>query len=78
MQLADLASRLDGASIANAAQVEVRGISHDSREVKPGDLFVCLVGAKFDGHKYAADALARGAAALCVVSGHESATIRRW
>ncbi len=72
MQLADLASRLDGASIANAAPVEVSGISHDSREVKPGDLFVCLVGAKFDGHKYAADALTRGAAALCIISGHES------
>lgn len=76
MQLADLASRL-GVAIANATPVEVRGVAHDSRAVIPGDLFVCLVGANFDGHKYAADALARGAAAFCVAAGRENAALGR-
>lgn len=36
----------------------------DSREVKPGDLFVCLKGESTDGHLYAVDAVKKGAAAL--------------
>jgi UDP-N-acetylmuramoyl-L-alanyl-D-glutamate--2,6-diaminopimelate ligase len=28
---------------------EIRGVEHDSRAVRPGDLFVALPGAKFDG-----------------------------
>lgn len=37
----------------------------DSREVTPGDVFVCLAGEKSDGHAYAASAVERGAA-LCL------------
>lgn len=41
--------------------IEYRRISTDSRTVKPGDLFVALVGERFDGHDFVIDALARGA-----------------
>jgi UDP-N-acetylmuramoyl-L-alanyl-D-glutamate--2,6-diaminopimelate ligase len=44
--------------------VRVTGISYDSRDVKPGHLFVALVGVHTDGHRFLADALARGAAAV--------------
>ncbi|HMD45666.1 MAG TPA: UDP-N-acetylmuramoyl-L-alanyl-D-glutamate--2,6-diaminopimelate ligase [Acidimicrobiales bacterium] len=44
--------------------VEVRGVEHDSRRVRPGDLFVCLPGTQRDGHDYAAEAVARGAVAV--------------
>jgi UDP-N-acetylmuramoyl-tripeptide--D-alanyl-D-alanine ligase len=37
--------------------------------VAPGDLFVALSGPNFDGHKFAADALDRGAAAAMVAGG---------
>lgn len=36
----------------------------DSREVKPGDLFICLKGESTDGHLFAADAVRNGATAL--------------
>ena len=39
------------------------GVSIDSRTIAPGDLFIALEGPNFDGHEFAADALARGAAA---------------
>lgn len=39
-------------------------VSTDSRDILPGDLFVCLEGPRDDGHAYAADALAAGAAAV--------------
>lgn len=42
----------------------VAGISYDSREVRSGHLFAALVGVHADGHRFVADALQRGAAAV--------------
>ena len=42
------------------------GVSIDSRTLKPGDLFVALVGDAGDGHEHVAAALARGAAGAMV------------
>ncbi len=42
------------------------GVSTDSRTVQQGDLFVAIQGPKFNGHRFAADALERGAAAVMV------------
>jgi UDP-N-acetylmuramoyl-L-alanyl-D-glutamate--2,6-diaminopimelate ligase len=55
---------VDAVSDARYANLEVRGISADSRTVKPGDLFVGLSGAKDDGLRYVAPAIARGAIAV--------------
>ncbi len=43
-----------------------RGVTTDSRQVGEGDLFVALVGERFDGHDYVAEAVARGAAGVVV------------
>jgi UDP-N-acetylmuramoyl-tripeptide--D-alanyl-D-alanine ligase len=40
------------------------GITTDSRSVRAGELFVALVGEKFDGHDYLAKAVEAGAAAV--------------
>ncbi len=45
---------------------EITGISYDSREVKPGDLFVAIKGYKQDGHDFVADALSKGASGVVV------------
>ncbi len=42
----------------------IAGVTTDSRDVQPGQLFVALAGARHEGHRFAADALERGAAAL--------------
>ena len=40
---------------------------HDSRQVGPGDLFIAIKGARFDGHRFIPDVARAGAgAALCV------------
>lgn len=44
----------------------VGGAEYDSRKVGSGDLFFCVPGELTDGHLFAEDAIAAGAAALCV------------
>jgi UDP-N-acetylmuramoyl-tripeptide--D-alanyl-D-alanine ligase len=46
--------------------VPVDAISHDTRNLAPGSLYVALRGERFDGHDFAADAVMRGAGALLV------------
>ncbi len=43
---------------------EVTGVAHDSRAVEPGDVFVALVGQRFDGRAFAEAAVAKGAVAV--------------
>jgi UDP-N-acetylmuramoyl-tripeptide--D-alanyl-D-alanine ligase len=42
------------------------GITTDTRNLTPGNLFVALVGEKFDGHNFLEEAIAKGAAAAIV------------
>ncbi len=65
MKLIDIltGSCADSLSLA-AAKVEVSGVTHDSRRVKKGDLFVALPGVKIDGAQFAGEAVARGAVAI--------------
>jgi len=62
--------RLDGliaaAPAGEAAGVEITGLAYDSRAVAPGDLFFCVSGFRSDGHRFAAEAVRAGAAALVV------------
>jgi UDP-N-acetylmuramoyl-L-alanyl-D-glutamate--2,6-diaminopimelate ligase len=51
---------------ADAPDVTVSGITHDSRSVERGQLFVCLRGENFDGHDFAAKVIDDGAIALLV------------
>jgi len=56
------------------------GVSIDSRTIRPGELFVALVGETGDGHAHVANALARGAAGALVhadVSGADPARLLR-
>ncbi len=46
------------------ADAEVLRVSTDSRKIQPGDLFIALRGEKFDGGKFASQALAQGAAGV--------------
>ena len=45
---------------------EISSVATDSRRVTPGGMFICIHGLRVDGHRYAAQALERGAA--CVLA----------
>lgn len=59
-ELADAA----GAAVVGDGSVVVRDVTRDSAEVREGSLFCCIVGARFDGHDFAAAAVDAGAVAL--------------
>ncbi|MFC8365195.1 UDP-N-acetylmuramoyl-L-alanyl-D-glutamate--2,6-diaminopimelate ligase [Streptomyces griseorubiginosus] len=60
--LAELADQL-GAT-APAAAAEITGITHDSRAVRPGDLYAALPGARLHGADFAGQAASLGAVAV--------------
>jgi UDP-N-acetylmuramoyl-tripeptide--D-alanyl-D-alanine ligase len=49
-----------------SAEFEVTGVTFDSREVQPGDLFIAMPGTVYDGHRFVAGAFAAGAAGAIV------------
>ena len=62
MQLSDVM----GAAVAEGGDPEISSLAYDNRRVEPGALFFCVPGFARDGHEFAPDAVARGAAALVV------------
>ena len=65
VRLADLAA-VAGGELRGDPETLVRDAAYDSRSVVPGCLFFCVPGATVDGHTFASDAVAAGAAALVV------------
>lgn len=64
MRLSRLLQGLETSAPVGSADPEIRALASDSREVREGTLFVCLAGERADGHLFAKEALARGAAAV--------------
>ncbi|MEW6720475.1 MAG: UDP-N-acetylmuramoyl-L-alanyl-D-glutamate--2,6-diaminopimelate ligase [Thermodesulfobacteriota bacterium] len=66
MRLADLLPAGIPAVPASQGGIEIGGIRVDSRDVRPGDLFVALPGSRTDGHDFLEAAARAGAAAALV------------
>ncbi|MDQ3692367.1 MAG: UDP-N-acetylmuramoyl-L-alanyl-D-glutamate--2,6-diaminopimelate ligase [Chloroflexota bacterium] len=64
--VATLAATLANGRVRGDARTPVTGITYDSRQVQPGDLFAALVGADVDGHQFVDAAIRRGATAFLV------------
>lgn len=69
MRLVRLVSGVPGALVVpgwdgSGEDVEIGGVSFDSRTVTSGDLFCCIRGEHDDGHDHASDAVEAGAVAL--------------
>lgn len=63
MKLSELAREVPGA-VLEGPDVEIDDLSHDSRRVGPGGLFVALPGRNADGLRFVAAAAQNGAAAI--------------
>lgn len=62
-------------SEGNIVDVIIKGIALDSRQVKAGDIFICLVGGTTDGHDYIQGAIKNGAAAVVGTKTLDSLTV---
>jgi UDP-N-acetylmuramoyl-L-alanyl-D-glutamate--2,6-diaminopimelate ligase len=66
MKISKLWDFIEVLDVKGDPEAEVTGVSYDSREVKPGHLFVCVEGFNWDGHDFAEQALQNGARVLMV------------
>src|SRR5687767_15621287 len=70
---AEIAAACQGAA---RAEFEVGGVTFDSREVQPGDLFIALKGETTDGHRFVDGAFEAGAAGVLVSREDERPSVR--
>ncbi len=49
----------------------VHGVTQDTRNLKPGDLYVAIRGAQFDGHRFVGEAFSKGAVGALVDEGFQ-------
>ena len=64
MKLRELVRDLELLGGTADLDTEISGVSYDSRQTQPGDLFVAVRGFETDGHRYIPAAMAKGAAAV--------------
>ncbi len=66
MQLAQLINALSNREVRGTTLVDIKHLSHDSKQVGADGLFVALKGARSNGHAFVAEAIASGARAVMV------------
>jgi len=64
MKLSTLVHHLESMGTYNLCDVEITGITNDSRKVRPGYLYVAIKGYKADGHNFIKKSLECGAQAI--------------
>ena len=64
MKLRELLQGIDLLEAGADLDMEITGVSYDSRNTRPGDLFVAMTGYETDGHRFIPMARTRGAACV--------------
>ncbi len=71
MRLSEAAVVVNGTLYGEDAVFD--GVSKDTRDIRPGDLYVAIRGPRFDGHDFVDKAVAAGAAGALVQQKHDTA-----
>ena len=66
MILAKLLSEIEYTCLQGDLTTDITSVVYDSRQVRPGSLFICIRGFVTDGHRYIQKAIDAGAAAIVV------------
>lgn len=74
MKLKEIVKNLEILDSTADLEMEIGGISYDSRKTQPGDLFVAIRGFASDGHRYIPKAVEKGAAAVLCEAAPEDGT----
>lgn len=66
LTLVEVAEAVGGSLEGGIPSARIAGVSTDSRSLRAQELFVALIGERFDGHEFVSEAMAKGAAAALV------------
>ena len=69
MKLKSLLNGIEGLKAKGNLDTDVKGITHNSKNVKEGDMFIAIKGFDTDGHKYIKDAVENGAKVIVIQEG---------
>ena len=61
-----LMTAIQGECLMGEPSQKFQGVSINSRTLKPGELFFCIQGDRFDGHEFLNDAIEKKAAGVVV------------
>ena len=75
MKLRKICEEIEYTLLQGSLETEVRDVIYDSRKIAPETMFVCMVGAVTDGHKYIPDAIDKGASVIVLEREEEAAQI---
>lgn len=64
MKLKELLSGMENFKIKGDLELEIHSVENNSKEVKPGSLFIAIKGFDFDGHQFVEEAIENGAVAV--------------
>lgn len=78
MKIVDIAEYINASLSGDNHDGDVIAITHDSRRVVPGGVFVALTGANIDGNKFVDEALKRGAVAVISEQHHSTSSKIPW
>lgn len=74
MKLSELLFGVETVSVSGSLDVEITGVTNDSRAVREGYLFIAVRGFETDGHRYIPSAVKNGAAAVVAEEPAEGVT----
>lgn len=66
MRLKDLLRDIEALESYGDMDIDILGLTYDSRRVKKNTLFICITGFKTDGHKFVQNAIENGASVIVI------------
>ncbi len=66
LEIHEILKATQGRLISGRQDTRIRGISIDSRTIKPGECFIAIKGDNFDGHDFVAEVVRKGAKTIVV------------
>ena len=75
MKLSKICEEIEYTRLQGSLETDVRDVIYDSRKIAPETMFVCMVGAVTDGHKYIPDAIDKGTSVIVLEREEEAAQI---
>ncbi|MAT79360.1 MAG: UDP-N-acetylmuramoyl-L-alanyl-D-glutamate--2,6-diaminopimelate ligase [Flavobacteriales bacterium] len=61
MHLKELIKKIEGLEVIGKDDIQITDVIKNSKDIKPGDLFVAINGVNTDGHNFIKDAISKGA-----------------